>query len=615
MKETAETVAIVKSGRLRGVESESALQYASNETCVEADLKAVNEKRKRLYRVPRRTLSQDKAQFRKYLPSRGGSEIIVTSTSQSSVVSPIRSVSHSVSAVHVRDYGQDKGKTVHEVNAVEGTEESGDRIVSTSYSESLDQLFQLSINASKANQQRRLSMLPEEISSQPTKEDSVYDGQDSDQANNIQITIEGTSYSEGITGGLEDFIQYTSAEILYQPKQKVAKTVGRYLIGETLGEGSYGKVKEGFCTETLRRVAIKIMKPSRLKKIASGEQNMRHEITLLKKLNHKNVVELMDVLYKSEKQKTYIVFGFCATTLAEVISRSPHVRLPLSQAQRYFIQLIKGLEYLHSRGIVHRDVKPGNILLTFDETVKISDFGVAEEISMFVADDSLTSSSGSPAFQPPEVALGYPCFSGVKVDIWAAGVTLYHMISGRYPFDGENIYALMEAIGKCEYQIPDTADEILGDLLVNIMEKDPKKRFNLEAITNHTWMHLQISKSPLEVPVIGRAGTFRHGSNISNPLFSEDTTLIPFLETMFDDIPTSFRRQNVYREQCRESRMKNELGNDIISDKFLRRMSRPFVLASQLQTTAHERPRSTVSANPAETPDHVPVKRQTCKMQ
>lgn len=118
---------------------------------------------------------------------------------------------------------------------------------------------------------------------------------------------------------------------------------------------------------------------------------------------------------------------------------------------RYFCQLIDGLEYLHSQGIVHKDIKPGNLLLTTSGTLKISDLGVAEvgacfrgetrgvgpllalpeglvallqALHPFAADDTCRTSQGSPAFQPPEIANGLDTFSGFKVDIWSAGVTL-----------------------------------------------------------------------------------------------------------------------------------------------------------------------------------------------
>lgn len=102
----------------------------------------------------------------------------------------------------------------------------------------------------------------------------------------------------------------------------------------------------------------------------------------------------------------------------------PDKKMPIFQAHQYFRQLLDGLEYLHGKGVVHKDIKPGNLLITLDDTLKISDFGVAEALSQFAMDDTCLTGQGSPAFQPPEIANGDDTFSGFKVDIWSSGVTL-----------------------------------------------------------------------------------------------------------------------------------------------------------------------------------------------
>lgn len=99
----------------------------------------------------------------------------------------------------------------------------------------------------------------------------------------------------------------------------------------------------------------------------------------MRKLRHKNVIELLDVLYNEEKQKMYLIMEYCVGGLQEMLdSVIPEKKLPMHQAHDYFVQLLDGLEYLHGCGIVHKDIKPGNLLLTLDHTLKISDFGVAE---------------------------------------------------------------------------------------------------------------------------------------------------------------------------------------------------------------------------------------------
>ena len=92
------------------------------------------------------------------------------------------------------------------------------------------------------------------------------------------------------------FQRYTSSQIMYTTKKKTPKLVGRFIMGDMLGEGSYGKVKEAMDSFTLQRVAVKIMKKKKLRKIAGGEANVKREIKLLRKISHKNVIELIEVM-------------------------------------------------------------------------------------------------------------------------------------------------------------------------------------------------------------------------------------------------------------------------------------------------------------------------------
>uniref|UniRef100_K7EQN8 non-specific serine/threonine protein kinase n=1 Tax=Homo sapiens TaxID=9606 RepID=K7EQN8_HUMAN len=251
-------------------------------------------------------------------------------------------------------------------------------------------------------------------------------------------------FTEGelMSVGMDTFIhRIDSTEVIYQPRRKRAKLIGKYLMGDLLGEGSYGKVKEVLDSETLCRRAVKILKKKKLRRIPNGEANVK----------------------------------------------------------KYFCQLIDGLEYLHSQGIVHKDIKPGNLLLTTGGTLKISDLGVAEALHPFAADDTCRTSQGSPAFQPPEIANGLDTFSGFKVDIWSAGVTLYNITTGLYPFEGDNIYKLFENIGKGSYAIPGDCGPPLSDLLKGMLEYEPAKRFSIRQIRQHSWFRKK--HPPAEAPV------------------------------------------------------------------------------------------------------------------
>ncbi|XP_053668512.1 serine/threonine-protein kinase stk11 [Anopheles marshallii] len=310
------------------------------------------------------------------------------------------------------------------------------------------------------------------------------------------------------------FNRVDSSDIIYQEKKKKCKLVGKYVMGDVLGEGSYGKVKEVLDSETLNRRAVKILTKRKLRRIPNGEQNVRSEIKLLRKLQHRNVIELLDVLYNEQKQKMYLIMEYCVGGLQEMLDSVPEKRLPIHQAHDYFVQLLDGLEYLHGCGIIHKDIKPGNLLLTLDHTLKISDFGVAEALKPFALTDECTTSQGSPAFQPPEIANGHDVFSGFKVDIWSTGVTLYNITTGLYPFEGDNIYKLLENIGKCEWYPPSWLEPRLADLLVNILQADPRKRFTLQQIRHHEWfLFAPDATSPL-VPIPPLKGDWNRCSTV-----------------------------------------------------------------------------------------------------
>ncbi|XP_055635621.1 serine/threonine-protein kinase stk11 [Toxorhynchites rutilus septentrionalis] len=315
------------------------------------------------------------------------------------------------------------------------------------------------------------------------------------------------------------FNRVDSADIIYQAKRKKCKLVGKYVMGDVLGEGSYGKVKEVLDSETLSRRAVKILTKRKLRRIPNGEQNVRREIKLLRKLHHRNVIELLDVLYNEEKQKMYLIMEYCVGGLQEMLDSVPERKLPMHQAHDYFVQLLDGLEYLHGRGIIHKDIKPGNLLLTLDHMLKITDFGVAEALDVFAPNDDCTTGQGSPAFQPPEIANGHDVFSGFKVDIWSTGVTLYNITTGLYPYEGDNIYKLLENIGKCEWVAPEWLERRLADLLTNILQADPANRFSLQQIRQHEWFQCApVAVGPL-VPIPALKGDRLRRS-----------TVLPYLE-------------------------------------------------------------------------------------
>ncbi|KAL5486510.1 hypothetical protein EMCRGX_G018998 [Ephydatia muelleri] len=221
-----------------------------------------------------------------------------------------------------------------------------------------------------------------------------------------------------------------------------------------------------------------------------------------------------------------MVLEYCIGGLQEMLDNAPGNKLPVWQAHKYFVQLINGLEFLHGRGIVHKDIKPGNLLLVADETLKISDFGVAEELDLFDQSDTCQTCQGSPAFQPPEIAAGQDTWSGFKADIWAAGVTLYNFVTGKFPFEGENVYKLFAAISVGVFTMSPDISPMLQVLIKGMLCKEPVDRFSISDIRRQDWFVYRHAKpfpqDIVKLPPYPESRDHNRG-----------TTVLPYLEAFY----------------------------------------------------------------------------------
>jgi len=331
-----------------------------------------------------------------------------------------------------------------------------------------------------------------------------------------------------------------SKDIVYENKKKQTKIIGNYVMGDVLGEGSYAKVKEAIDQDTLCRHAVKIMKKRKLRKIPNGEQNVQREIDLLQSLNHKNVMKLIEVMYNEEKGKIYMVLEYCCAVLQDMLEQSPEKKFPVWQSHDYFNQLLEGLEYLHSKGNIHKDLKPGNLLHDRSGTLKIADFGVCEQLDMFTESDMIKTSQGTPSFQPPEVATGVDEFSGEKLDIWSAGVSLYNFTTGDYPFQGDTIFKLFENIAKGEFSFHVPVDRLLEDLVSQLLALHPEDRPNVKQARQHDWCR---KRFPINSQAVSAP------PHVIDPLLS--TTVLPYLENLHfpSDQPDLITEHDLHRQQ------------------------------------------------------------------
>ena len=272
----------------------------------------------------------------------------------------------------------------------------------------------------------------------------------------------------------EQIIEYNLKNNNEYPKT----TLDYYKIGRCIGHGAFGKVN--ICLHILsgRIVAIKSIKKQNG---IFSKKNIQYEINLMKKLRgHKNIITLFE---KFENNKYYFIVmeNAIGGNLLQTIKKM--TKLTETQSKNIFKQLIKTLKYIHSKNIVHRDIKPHNILLDLNDNIKICDFGVGKEI---IKGNLLNETCGTPAYVSPELLSG-KFFDPFKSDIWSCGVVLYFMLSGFVPFRGENDKELHNNIIKGNFPSIDNISNECSDLLNKILEVDPNKRLDLDDILNHKW--------------------------------------------------------------------------------------------------------------------------------
>ncbi|KAJ3382801.1 hypothetical protein HDU84_004046 [Entophlyctis sp. JEL0112] len=284
------------------------------------------------------------------------------------------------------------------------------------------------------------------------------------------------------------------------PDASPAKVIANYRIDRTIGQGTYGKVKLGIHLVTGEKAAVKIIEKSQIK---SPKQvaRLQREIRFLKLLHHPHIISVYDVIETDAYIYILTEYAVGGELFDYIVSNK---RIAEDEARRFFRMVVGAVAYCHQNAVIHRDLKPENLLLDENKSIKIIDFGFANN---YKTDGSqLDTFCGSPFYAAPEMILGKK-YTGPEVDIWSLGVILFAMLCGHLPFDvngvsavrssndsffflqDDNMKELYRKIASGKYAVPDHVSPTARHLMSRLIHTHPQTRATMRELLMHPWIN------------------------------------------------------------------------------------------------------------------------------
>uniref|UniRef100_W8BYT1 non-specific serine/threonine protein kinase n=1 Tax=Ceratitis capitata TaxID=7213 RepID=W8BYT1_CERCA len=254
--------------------------------------------------------------------------------------------------------------------------------------------------------------------------------------------------------------------------------MNRYTVSALIGEGSFGRVYKAIRKDDAQVVAIKVI--SKRGRSSRELKNLRRECEIQAHLKHTNVIEMLESF--ETKNDLIVVTEFALIDLHRYLARNG--ALSEDRAQRLICHLVSALYYLHSNRILHRDLKPQNVLLNEDLHAKLCDFGLARNMTM--GTHVLTSIKGTPLYMAPELLSEQPYDH--QADLWSLGCISYECMAGAPPFCTTSILHLVKLIKHEEVKWPSFLSSDCRSFLQGLLEKDPSLRISWTQILCHPFV-------------------------------------------------------------------------------------------------------------------------------
>ncbi|GBD36066.1 Serine/threonine-protein kinase PrkC [bacterium HR36] len=260
--------------------------------------------------------------------------------------------------------------------------------------------------------------------------------------------------------------------------RQALERVGPYVLLRKIGEGAMGEVYYAYDEQNQRHVAVKILAKHLQENAALVERFIR-EANLASRLSHPNLVRGYGTGFDEKRQARFFAMEFVDGISAQQYL-DEHGRFAIEDALHVILDVAHALEYAHAHNIIHRDIKPENILITRSGVAKLTDLGLSKQIDQSSTLTDLRQGFGTPYYMPYEQAMNARD-ADARSDIFALGATLYHMLTGRVPFDGKNHVEILEKKEQGLYTpahiVNSEIPEDLSAILDRMLARRPEDRF------------------------------------------------------------------------------------------------------------------------------------------
>lgn len=294
----------------------------------------------------------------------------------------------------------------------------------------------------------------------------------------FHIAADSSTSQPGAAAMTRDDTDPNKARRAFDPPQAIPTRVGRYTVEGIIGRGAVGVVYKGHDPNISRPVALKTLRADVMAEVADREgllARFASEARSAGRCQHPNIVTVHD--YVEHQGAPFIVMEYLEASTLENVTRS-RTLLPLHQVGEIMAQLLSALAHAHSKGVIHRDVKPANILCPAATSIKVGDFGVArfEDLGLTRGGSGML---GTPNYMAPEQFLGRPVDG--RTDLFAAGIILFQLLTGMKPFAADDIPDLMRRLlNECPPSVTMLRPGLplqLDTILAKALARNPADRF------------------------------------------------------------------------------------------------------------------------------------------